>query len=109
MSIPAFFSRPSFRRRTAIPDKWIQPLLKSVEVEKPPEAGLLQREREHLQLRDLLQQFLILSHLPLKISMYLLPVSPFSLLFFLDPLKSISCIPAEKTDRITTDSPIFLT
>lgn len=46
---------------------------KEVEVEKPPEAGLLQREREST-LSKICCSSLIVSHLPLKISSYLLPV-----------------------------------
>lgn len=54
-----------------------------MEVEKPPEVHLLQRKRKCPQPRDLLlQEFLILSCLPLKISSFLLLVLPSSPLFY---------------------------
>lgn len=52
-----------------------------MEVEKTPEVQLLQRERKCPHSRDLVQEFLILSHLPLKISSILLPVLPSFSLF----------------------------
>jgi len=53
-----------------------------MEVKKNPEAHLLQREREYPQSRDLLQEFLILSHLPLKTSSFFTPDVAFLLILF---------------------------